>query len=98
MLKLKLFGSFHSSLPNQDLEISFRTNKIRALLAYLALHPKETHSRDILATLLWGEMGDTAARKNLRLALYRMRQAIDKAAGQPISALPMRFPAKRWEP
>ena len=85
MLRLKLFGSFHSTLRSHDLEIPFRTSKIRALLAFLIIESGQAHTRDRLATLLWGNMGDKPARSNLRLTFHRLKEALDKAAGEKIS-------------
>ena len=58
----------------------FRTDKVRALLAYLAVEGERTHSRTELATLFWGELGDTAARANLRKSLFLLRQIFEDAA------------------
>ncbi len=48
--------------------------KARALLIYLAATGK-SHSRELLAGLLWGDMPDAAARANLRVTLNKLRQA-----------------------
>ncbi|MCB0110875.1 MAG: hypothetical protein KDE53_33375, partial [Caldilineaceae bacterium] len=50
----------------------FHSDKVRALLAYLALEPHE-HTRAALAALLWPEIGDQFARANLRNTLHRLR-------------------------
>ncbi len=47
-------------------------SKTLALLAFLALEPGP-HSREELATLLWGESPETAARASLRQALKQLR-------------------------
>jgi len=39
------------------------TRKAHALLAYLAVPPGRTHSRDKLAALLWGNSGHEQARQ-----------------------------------
>lgn len=86
MLKLTLLGSFRSTHHTTD--IQFRTNKIRALIAYLAVESGAdglAHPRDRLATLLWSESDEKTARQNFRINLSRMRKAIDKAAGGKIS-------------
>ena len=43
-----------------------------ALVAYLAV-TKQAHSREALAGLLWGEMTEEKARRNLRVALTKLR-------------------------
>ena len=52
--------------------------KAIALLAYLALEPKE-HSREELAGLLWGESPEVEARASLRQALRQLRTALGGA-------------------
>lgn len=76
-LHLQLFGSFQLSRENQPLAL--RTHKTQALLAYLALHP-ESHSREKLAALFWGDSPDKQARISLRVCLNALR----KSPGQEI--------------
>ncbi|MFZ0545196.1 MAG: tetratricopeptide repeat protein [Candidatus Promineifilaceae bacterium] len=83
-LTLRLLGTFLAAVDDEPLQ-SFRTQKIQALLAYLAVENGRPHRRDTLATLLWPDTDDKTARKNLRLSYYRLRQSIDEAAGSPIS-------------
>lgn len=54
----------------------FHSDKVRALLAYLVLEPRE-HTRAELAALLWPEIGDGSARANLRNTLHRLRHTLD---------------------
>jgi len=54
----------------------FGANAARALLAYLVLHPRRPIPRETLAGLLWPEWPDAEALRNLRTALYRLREAI----------------------
>ncbi|HSH03556.1 MAG TPA: BTAD domain-containing putative transcriptional regulator [Anaerolineae bacterium] len=72
-LTLSLFGSFNAHIENSPL--SFRSNKERALLAYLALNP-QTHTRNHLANLLWSTADKP--RRNLRIALHNLRQTIEQ--------------------
>jgi TolB-like protein/DNA-binding SARP family transcriptional activator/Tfp pilus assembly protein PilF len=46
----------------------------RALLAYLALRPDFTETRERLATLLWGDRFDRQARQSLRQCLASLRK------------------------
>ncbi|MCC6300169.1 MAG: tetratricopeptide repeat protein [Anaerolineales bacterium] len=55
---------------------TFISNKVPALLAYLAV-TRRAHSRDKLAALLWGEMSDTDAKNNLRQALANLKKFFD---------------------
>ena len=74
-LALYVLGPFH--LTRQGMPITaFRSDKVRALLVYLVLEHDRPHRRDELAGLLWPEMSDEAARRNLRLSLHRLRQTL----------------------
>ncbi len=73
-LSLRLLGSFQAQLEGKELE-SFRTNKVQALLIYLAVEPS-AHSREMLMELLWPGMPERSARQNLRQILYHLRSAI----------------------
>src|SRR6266498_523746 len=55
--------------------LTLNHQKASALLFFLAATGKP-HTRDYLATLLWGEAGASEARHSLRSSLYRLRQAI----------------------
>ncbi|NOZ95273.1 MAG: tetratricopeptide repeat protein, partial [Acidobacteria bacterium] len=50
--------------------------KTRALLVYLALTPGR-HDRSLLAGLLWGNLPEERARRNLRRALWSLRRHLD---------------------
>ncbi len=52
--------------------------KPMALLAYLAVEPG-SHSRERLASLLWGEHPDAAARTSLRQAVMQLREVLGDA-------------------
>ena len=54
--------------------------KTAALLAYLVCRPETAHSRDTLATLLWGSFPETQSRQSLRQALYSLRRALGDLA------------------
>ena len=78
-LDLALFGSFAASVAGEPIT-QFRTDKMRALLAYLALNGERPFRRDTLATLLWPERPDDVARRNLRQTVHRLRQLLDAVA------------------
>lgn len=73
-LKLFLLGPFQAQLNHR--ELLFRSDKVRALLAYLALETNRPQSREFLATLLWGEQPEQTAATNLRVSLNRLRQTL----------------------
>ncbi len=56
--------------------VAFRSRKHMALLAYLALEQRHSHSRDTLLGLLWPEAPEDAARSNLRVALADLRRLL----------------------
>lgn len=75
LLKLYLLGPFMATLDGAPLA-GLRSGKSRALLAYLAGEPGRPHQRAALATLLWGEHPNDAARLSLRVALSSLRAAL----------------------
>ena len=74
-LKLSLLGPFQATLDGEP-AVGFDSDKVRALLAYLAVEVNQPHSRDKLAGLLWPEWPDRDARNNLRYALSNLRHVI----------------------
>ncbi len=74
-LQLNLLGGFSAYL-NDNAFINFRSDKIRALLTYLAVEANRSHRREVLATLFWEEMTDSVAKRNLRQSLYRLKQSV----------------------
>ena len=76
-LRLSVLGPFRLEA---DAEIALPSRKAQALLAYLALPAGRPHRRDKLASLLWADRGDTAARHNLRQALSLIAKAIGPAS------------------
>ena len=53
--------------------MTFSNRKGQGLLAFLAVENECQHSRESLATLLWGRTGDERARHNLRQSIARIR-------------------------
>jgi len=54
----------------------FRSDKVRALLAYLIMHRSQPISRTELAYKLFGDYPEQVGRKNLNLVLTRLRQTL----------------------
>ncbi|MGD2166437.1 MAG: BTAD domain-containing putative transcriptional regulator, partial [Anaerolineae bacterium] len=81
-LSLSLLGPFEVALDEQSVT-DFESDKVRALLAYLAVERDRPHRRDSLAGLLWADWSDRAARTNLRNALANLRTAIGDRHAQP---------------
>jgi DNA-binding SARP family transcriptional activator/predicted ATPase len=88
VLRLYLLGPFQvilTGLPSGHDEpvMGFGYDKVRALLAYLAVEHLVPHSREFLATLLWPEANADTARTNLRKALSTLRKALGNRASSP---------------
>lgn len=80
-LVFSFLGSFHATLNGRPLR--FATDSARALLAYLIVEaspPGRTHSRLLLANLLWPDQSNATARHNLRQSLLHLRQGLGEAA------------------
>ena len=74
-LSLSLLGSFQVTLDGRPVT-GFKSNKVRALLAYLAVEANRLHRRETLAGLLWPDWLDRDALSNLRYALSDLRKVI----------------------
>ncbi|MBN1657143.1 MAG: winged helix-turn-helix domain-containing protein, partial [Anaerolineae bacterium] len=82
-LSIHTFGSFYVTLEGEPIT-TFESNKVRALLVYLAATARRPHSRDSLAGFLWPDQPERAARRNLSQALFNLRQALrDDDASSP---------------
>lgn len=75
-LSVQLLGGFQVLLDDLPVD-GFRTQKARALLAYLAVESDRPHTRAHLAGLLWPDKPETAARAYLRHALANLRAILD---------------------
>lgn len=74
-LTLQVLGTFHVR-DAAGAEVRITSRKGRALLAYLALRPGESHSRDRLANLLWEDADEELARTSLRQALAALKRSL----------------------
>ena len=81
-LSLRLLGPFEVRLDGEPVT-RFESDKVRALLAYLAVGADRPHRRASLAGLLWPERPEASARKNLRNALFGLRTAIGDRDAEP---------------
>jgi WD40 repeat protein/DNA-binding SARP family transcriptional activator len=77
-ITLTCLGTFLVTVDGQTVP-HFPTDKVRALLAHLALQPGP-HRREALAGLLWPNIGQDYALKNLRNTLHRLRQTLEHVA------------------
>ena len=74
VLTLRLLGKPQVSLSGAAVA-GFISTKAQALLFYLAVTGRP-HMREALAGLLWGEMPEAHASKNLRNALSNLRALV----------------------
>ncbi len=75
VLKLALLGPLQLTIDDEPL-IGLDSGKARALLCYLAVNGR-SHSRHALANLLWGELPESDARRNLRGVILKLRQFLE---------------------
>jgi predicted ATPase/DNA-binding SARP family transcriptional activator/Tfp pilus assembly protein PilF len=74
-LSLSLLGPFEARL-DQKVITDFATDKVRALLVYLAVEADHPHRRDTLAGVLWPDQPQQKARHSLRQAISHLRQVL----------------------
>lgn len=82
LLEIHLLGSFQVT-RGKTLTTGFESNKVRALLAYLAVEADTPHQRRKLAALFWPEFPETTALSNLRYALSNLRTVIGDRSAHP---------------
>jgi predicted ATPase/DNA-binding SARP family transcriptional activator len=87
-LSLSFLGPWQVTLDGEAVT-SFKYDKVRALLAYLAVEADRPHRREALMAMLWPELPEAAARNNLRQTLLNLREAI---GDRPGSGRPDRSP------
>ncbi len=89
-LQVNLLGGFAVLLGGEPIT-KFRSDKARALLAYLAVQPDHDHARATLATVLWGDLSDSAARTNLRIELSNLNKLLLNHPALEITRNTVRF-------
>lgn len=81
-LSIWLLGPFKAELDGKRLS-GFRSDKVRALLAYLSMESHRPWTRTSLAGLLWPDKAEGAALSNLRNALSNLRRMIGDGGENP---------------
>lgn len=79
-LQIFTLGSLRILWDGEPL-VGFRSDKARALLVYLAVEGAVTHRREWLATLLWEDFDERAARRSLTMTITNLRHVL-----QPLAA------------
>jgi DNA-binding SARP family transcriptional activator len=82
-LKIFLLGGFNAELQESPVT-GFSYNKMRALLAYLAVEQGKDHNREFLSELLWSDFDIETARHNLRRALSNLRRILESSTGRVV--------------
>lgn len=84
-MEIRLLGGFEVRVDGRAVS-GFESQKVRGLLAYLAMARGVPQGRERLAALFWPEHEPNSARSSLRQALYNLRStlAVDSPAGQPV--------------
>jgi len=81
-LSIRLLGPFQVEVNGQP-TTNFASDRVRALLTYLATERDQPHRRDKLAGLLWPNSPQKTARTNLRRALADLRKALGDHQAEP---------------
>ncbi len=82
-LVLSFLGPIQASLDGKAIT-RFESNKVRALLAYLAVEADRPHRRETLTGLLWPDWPQASAMSSLRNALADLRRNIGDREAQPL--------------
>ena len=81
-LAVELLGPFRAACDGRPVT-GLASDKVRALLAYLAVEASQPHRREKLVGLLWPDQPEQDARANLRRALANLRKAIGDTEASP---------------
>lgn len=84
-ITFRLLGRFAATVDDGAARIvQISAPMRRGLIAYLAMQPGLTETRERLATLLWGERSDRLARQNLRQSLVQLRKEFEPSGLIPL--------------
>jgi DNA-binding SARP family transcriptional activator len=79
-LRVRLFGRLTIHYNEQPVN-GCDSLKVKELITYLLLNRDQPHSRETLASLLWGDSCNTKqSKKYLRSALWRLHKVVDEYA------------------
>jgi len=80
-VRIRLFGRF--AIEREDVALErFCAGKAQELLCYLLVHRDRRHSREQLATALWGDTTTARSRKHLRHVLWHLQRQL-RHVGEP---------------
>jgi DNA-binding SARP family transcriptional activator len=75
--RIQLFGQLAISIEKQLLYLGIPATKPLELLAYLLIHRQRVHPREHLATLLWPDLPNAQAKRNLRKVLCTLQHLLN---------------------
>ncbi|HEY6190274.1 MAG TPA: BTAD domain-containing putative transcriptional regulator [Pyrinomonadaceae bacterium] len=78
-ISFQLFGKFCAHCSERELDV--HALKEQELLSYLLVYRNRPHSREMLASLLWGDSSTEKSKKYLRQALWHLQSALEPKAG-----------------
>jgi len=81
-LSIRTLGSLQIRVDGNPVT-DVHSDKVRGLLAYLAVEAGQPHRREKLAALLWPDYAERSARTSLRSALAHLRQVIGDQEAEP---------------
>jgi DNA-binding SARP family transcriptional activator len=74
--KICLLGKF--SVQHDERKIESFTAKAKELFCYLLLHRDRSHSREVLASLLWGDCSTSQSKKYFRQTLWQLQRTLHR--------------------
>ena len=83
-LFLSLLGGYEVVANDQSI-LSFESDKVRALLAFLAVEGNATHRRESLCGLFWPDKSERLARRSLSQSLYNLQAVVHNQNAVPQS-------------
>ncbi len=81
-LSIDLLGPMQVSIDDRRIT-TLESDKVRALLAFLAVEADQPHTRESLVGLLWPDFSEESARHNLRQALFNLRMILGDHVADP---------------
>lgn len=81
MVKVNLLHTL-AVVTDDGVHIDLGSPKVQSLFAYLVLNHGERLDRRRLAFQLWARSSETAARRNLRQYLHRLRKSLEEVDPQ----------------
>ena len=85
-LTIRLFGKFSAEVDGQRLP-GIDGGKLQELFSYLLLNHSRPHSREVLASMLWGDCPTAQSKKYLRQALWQLQTALGGSEPKLLSPL-----------